>query len=76
VAGACNPSIWEVEIEGSKVQDHPQLYSKFEASLGYVKFCHHETNINIVHVAEATLEPMIPLSTLPKCRNYVGWFPL
>ena len=29
--------VWEAEAGGSGIQGHPQLYSKFEASLGYVE---------------------------------------
>lgn len=31
------PSTQSVEAEGSEVQDHPQLQSNFEASLGYMR---------------------------------------
>lgn len=30
---ACNFSIWEVQAGGSRVQDQPQLHSKFKANL-------------------------------------------
>lgn len=33
----CNFSTWEVEAGESIVQDHSQLHSNFEASLGYVR---------------------------------------
>ena len=32
----CDPSSWEVEAGELGVQDHPQLQSKFEVSLGYM----------------------------------------
>jgi hypothetical protein len=32
---ACNPSTWEAEAEGLRVQSHPKLHSEFEASLSY-----------------------------------------
>ena len=32
-----NPTTWQVEAGGSEVQGHPQLHSKFKASLGYMK---------------------------------------
>lgn len=37
VAHNGNLSTWEVEAGGSEVYGHPQLYSKFEASLGYMR---------------------------------------
>jgi len=40
VARSCNSSIWEVEAEGSEIQGHPQLHSKFEGSL-----CHVSTRV-------------------------------
>lgn len=36
VAGVYHPSTQEVETGGSEVQSHPQLYSKFKASVGCV----------------------------------------
>lgn len=30
---ACNPNAWAVQAGKSEVQGHPQLHSKFEASL-------------------------------------------
>lgn len=35
VAHACNPSTWDRQARESRVQGHPQLCSKFEASLDY-----------------------------------------
>lgn len=32
-----NPSTWEVEVGRSGAQGHPQLHSKFEARLGYMR---------------------------------------
>ena len=37
VVHICGPSIHKAEAEGSGVQGHPRLHSKFEASLGYIK---------------------------------------
>lgn len=36
----CDPNIWEEEAEASGVQGQPQLDSKFEASLDYMKESH------------------------------------
>jgi hypothetical protein len=36
---ACNPSTLEVGTGGSGVQGQPQLHSKLEASLCYMRFC-------------------------------------
>lgn len=33
----CDLSTWEAKPRGSDVHGHIQLYSKFKASLGYVK---------------------------------------
>lgn len=33
VAHAYNPSTWEVQARELKIQDYPQLYSKYEARL-------------------------------------------
>lgn len=35
----CYPNTPEVEAGGSEVQDHPQLHSHLEASLGYMRPC-------------------------------------
>lgn len=35
----CDLSTWEAKPRGSDVHGHIQLYSKFKASLGYVKTC-------------------------------------
>lgn len=32
----CNPGTWKVETERSEIQIHPQLYSEFKVSLGYM----------------------------------------
>ena len=37
VTHAYNPSTQEMEAGGSEVQSPPQLHSKFEASLGYMR---------------------------------------
>lgn len=34
---------WEVEARGSQVQDYPQLYREFKASLGYMSPCRKTT---------------------------------
>lgn len=36
MANANDPSIWEVEAEGSGIQAYPQLYIKFKGSLGFM----------------------------------------
>jgi hypothetical protein len=33
----CDLGSWEVETESQGVKEHPQLHSKFKASLGYMK---------------------------------------
>lgn len=39
VAQICHPIIRELEAGGSEIQNHPQLCSKFEASLSYPRPC-------------------------------------
>lgn len=39
VANTYNTSTWEVEAGGSRIHGQPQLLSKFEASLGYLRVC-------------------------------------
>lgn len=34
-----NPNAWVVEARKSEVQGHPQLHSKLESSLNYMKYC-------------------------------------
>lgn len=34
-----HPCTWEMKAGVSEVQSHPQLFSKLEALLGYLKFC-------------------------------------
>jgi hypothetical protein len=34
-----NPSTWELETRGSKVQGHPRTFTQFESSLGYMTTC-------------------------------------
>lgn len=34
---ACNPSTWKVRAGGSRIQGHPEVHCKFEASLGHMK---------------------------------------
>lgn len=36
VAYTYNPSTWEASGGGLQVQDHPELYSKFQACLDYI----------------------------------------
>lgn len=44
VAYTCNLSIWKVEIGGSEIQGHAQLYSEFKNSLDYVSTCLKQNN--------------------------------
>lgn len=34
---ACDPSTWEVKVEGSEVQGHSWAHREFEASLGFLR---------------------------------------
>lgn len=43
----CDLSTWEAKPRGSDVHGHIQLYSKFKASLGYVKTCLKKKNRKI-----------------------------
>lgn len=41
--GSClsvyNPSTWEMAAGELEIQDHPPLYSEFQAKLGYIRLC-------------------------------------
>lgn len=39
VLASFDPSTWEVDAGGERVQGHPWLQSEFKASLGYVRPC-------------------------------------
>lgn len=39
----CNATTKELEAGGSGVQDHPQIHTKLDASLGYMGPCHRNT---------------------------------
>jgi hypothetical protein len=43
ITGAYNPSTWEVEERESEVQGHPQMRSKFEVHLNYMRPCLNKT---------------------------------
>lgn len=39
MAHTCNPSTWKVEAGGLEIWGHPCLYTRFKASLGYMRSC-------------------------------------
>lgn len=51
-----NPSTREVEIGGTKAQGHPQLHSKFKASLGYKRYCIQKEFISSLRLLEVGID--------------------
>lgn len=68
-----NPSAEETESEGSRVQGHSQLCSKFENSLGYMTFYLKEERKKYSPTNLLKLQQLISKNSHKKPSELVGW---